>query len=313
MQAGDADRAPSEQAAEPTATKTDDDWGKFYSLPPKWKKDDAPSKSGLTDENIGHRLASLLRYHLDEDTGIGTDDQGWVTVDDIVARADEVGLGGCSAEDLIRVAETNEHSTRGRRFDSDGAGKIKAKYRHPPKDRRGDRWDGWRDSRVRRGGRYNRDSSGQGWQSNGWEDYNGRWKGWQDNGDETWTQWKKPGFSPSPDDTIVKESRWAGADDKPTQAETTDASPKEEADQSEKKACLWEQWFTPDSMEAYFYNTETEEVIFPGDAGDLEAKGWCRYEETEGERKGKIYWWHDESGRSFYEEDAIGDEDGAQA
>ena len=32
----------------------------------------------------------------------------------LVEHAEALGLGGCSAEDLVRVAETNEHSTRGK-------------------------------------------------------------------------------------------------------------------------------------------------------------------------------------------------------
>lgn len=305
MSGAEAESPPNGEAKQTPEqdTKDDDEWGKFYSLPPKWKKDESSShnKSGLTDENIGHRLASLLRYHLDEDHGITTDDQGWVTIDDIIAHADEVGLSGCTTEDLIRVAETNEHSSRGKRFDSDGAGKIKAKYRHPPKDRRGyDRYDSRGRRGRQRGGGYN------GWHSNGWDD--GGWKdygGWQDYGEETWKEWKKPGFSPAPDDSIVKESSWAEASGKATENEAAESST---AASASKAPCDWEQWFTPDTMEMYYYNTKTEEVFFPNDAADLEEKGWCRYEETEGERKGKIYWWHEETERSFYEEDTAADE-----
>jgi len=289
------------------APKAPDEWGKFYSMPPKWKKDDLPSKSqsGLSDENIGHRLASLLRYHLDDHNGITTDENGWVVASDIVEHADDVGLGGCTVEDLIRVAENNEHSTRGKRFESDGAGRIKATYRHPPKDRRGDRWDSWRDKARQR---TTKPRGYNGWHSNGWDDY-GKWKdgGWEDDGDYTWTQWKKPGFSPSPDDTIVKESSWAP--EKTAEVAVSVKPSDAAAVKSDNKAsCDWEQWFTPDSLEMYFYNTQTEEVFFPGDAGDTEEKGWFRYEDTEGEKKGKIYWWHEATSRSFYEEDAIGDE-----
>jgi len=319
MQADGEEPAPSgeektsKSTKEPAVTKTDDDWGKFYSMPPKWnregehadedKRDNRVTKTGLTDENIGHRLASLLRYHLDESHGISTDDDGWVAVDDIVKHADDVGLGGCTAEDLVRVAETNEHSTRGKRFESDGAGKIKATYRHPPKDGR-NRWDDWRGSKARprrsdrpRGGY----SWGNGWDS--WRDYGG----WQD---EDWARWKQPGFSPSPDDAIVRDSNWAEASGQAATSEA--AAPSGEVENGKdagKKACEWEQWFVPDSMEMYFCHKVTEEVFFPHDADDLQEKGWARYEDTDGARKGKIYWWHEASDRSFYEEDAIGADD----
>jgi len=315
MQAGGAEAEEASKAEEPNAStgspeKTgEDEWGKFYSMPPKWNKEgsSSPSKSGLTDENIGHRLASLLRYHLDDIPGINTDDDGWVEAADIIAHADDVGLDGCTAEDLIRVAETNEHSTRGKRFESDGAGRIKARYRHPPKDRRGDRWDrgGDRYPREARSSRSSRPRSGyNGWQ--GWGDDNGKWKenSWED-GDDSWTQWKKPGFSPSPDDAIVKESTWAEPAAVPAQEESTAKASQEPA---VKVPCEWEQWFTPE-MEMYFYNSKTEEVFYPGDIADAETKGWFRYVDTEGEKAGKIYWWHEPTNASFYEEDA----DGAEA
>jgi len=328
MQAGGAEGSPSSEdakaaikAAEPQAStgssvkKDDDEWGKFYSMPPKWKKDSSssPSKSGLTDENIGHRLASLLRYHLDDTDGIATDFEGWVEAADIVAHAEEVGLDGCTTEDLMRVAENNEHSTRGKRFETDGVGRIKARYRHPPKDRRGDRWDrdGRRGDRWDRDGAHNGRSSrsrgSNGWQSSGWNEDNSKWKdnGWEENqGNDSWTQWKKPGFSPSPDDAIVNESTWVDTAEKPTQPE-----PAVKASQAEsvKVACSWEQWFTPDTMEMYLYNTKTEEVFYPGDIADAETKGWFRYVDTEGEKEGKIYWWHEPSNESFYEDDTAGD------
>lgn len=286
-----------------SATKDDDEWGKFYSMPPKWKKDSSPSKSGLTDENIGHRLASLLRYHLDDTDGITTDSEGWVVAEEIVAHAEEVGLEGCTAEDLIRVAENNEHNTRGKRFDSDGNGRIKAKYRHPPKDRR-DRWDrDWKD-KARNGRSFRSRGGYNGW--NDWNDNYGKWKenGWEDKSEDGWKEWKKPGFSPSPDDTIVKESTWVDAAEKPAAAE---AAVKEEATKAE---CNWEQWFTPETMEMYFYNTKTEEVFYPGDVADAETKGWFRYVDTEGEKEGKIYWWNEKTNESFYEDDLAADEGG---
>jgi len=315
MQAGGAEentqegqKAEESQSSNRASAKDDgDEWGKFYSMPPKWKKDSSPSKSGLTDENIGHRLASLLRYHLDESHGISTNEEGWVQAADIVAHAEEVGLDGCTVEDLIRVAETNEHSTRGKRFDSDSKGGIMAKYRHPPKERRGvgyggDR-DGWRD-RQARGSRAGRSRGNDAWQGN-WND-NSKWEGENyKEGDDSWNQWKKPGFSPSPDDAIVKESSWAATTEKTAQGE---AEVKPSQAETVKAACDWEQWFTPDTMEAYFYNTQTEEVFYPGDVADAEAKGWFRYVDTEGEKEGKIYWWHEPTNASFYEEDAVGDE-----
>lgn len=319
MHVGGAEAAPSGEAETVAApkTKSDDEWGKFYSMPPKWTKDERQSnsankaeksESGMSDENIGHKLASLLRYHLDGTSGISTDEEGWVVVEQIVENAEDIGLAGVSAEDLVRVAENNEHSTRGKRFESDGAGRIKATYRHPPKDRRG---FGDRDRDSWRGRGRDRPRGDNGWSSNGgWENYS-KWKegdGWQGGdkqGDDSWWEWKKPGFSPSPDDAIVKESTWAGSAEKVESA--VKPSPQEAAS-SEKKACDWEQWFTPDSLEMYFYNTQTEEVFFPGDAGETEEKGWFRYVDTEGEKQDKIYWWHEATERSFYEEDAIGDE-----
>jgi len=272
--------------------KTDDEWGKFYSMPPKWNKDGVAStptsplsKSGMTDENIGHRLASLLRYHLDDISGITTDDDGWVEIADILEHAEKIGLDGCTAEDLVRVAEHNEHSTRGRRFETDGSSRIKARYRHPPKDmRRG--WD--RDRGYSRGGYRSarqRDWN-SGWRQYGW--YDNGYDDWQDRGEEGWKQWKKPGFSPSPDDLIVKESKWSET----PQAESS----------SSKAKCDWEEWFTPE-MVPYFYNTKTEEVLYPNDVADAESKGWVRYEDTEGDRAGKLYWWHEATEASFYEDD----------
>ena len=36
-----------------------------------------------------------------------------------------------------------------------------------------------------------------------------------------------------------------------------------EASQSGKKApCDWEQWFTPDSLEMYYYNTKTGNILY---------------------------------------------------
>jgi len=309
-EAEEANKAEEPNASDDSPAKNGDEWGKFYSMPPKWNKESpsSPSKSGLTDENIGHRLASLLRYHLDDFKDITTDDDGWVVAAEIIEHAEEVGLEGVTAEDLVRVAETNEHSTRGKRFESDGAGRIKARYRHPPKDRRYDRdnWRGSRDDRARSG----RSSRPRGGYNNGWQGYNnggeddGKWKenGWQDQGDDSWTQWKKPGFSPSPDDAIVKESTWAETAAAAGQAESAAKASQEPA---VKVPCEWEQWFTPE-MEMYFYNSKTEEVFYPGDIPDAESKGWFRYVDTEGDKAGKIYWWHEPTSASFYEEDADG-------
>jgi len=309
MQASGADESHrGEDVREPKAEKAEDEWGAFYSMPPKWKKDDTtPSKSGLTDENIGHRLASLLRYHLDEFTGINIDEQGWVLVDEILEHADEVGLSRCTAEDLVRVVESNEHSTRGKRFESDGAGRIKATYRHPPKDRRNDRWD----RNSRRSGGYSRGIGQRGYNSwgNGWDDSSKWGEGWSDQGQEAWDAWKKPGFSPAPDDVIVKESSWSKSAEKP--AAQVEIASQEAGLGDQKVACEWEQWFTPDSMEMYFYNTQTEEVFFPGDAAECEEKGWSRYVETEGARTEAIYWWHEATSKSFYEEDTAGDDEEA--
>lgn len=342
---------PKGGAASEGTPATEDDWGKFYSLPPKWKKEDSPEEAkqssgdwdksystpprwereeprkqgGLTDENIGHKLASLLRYHLDDENGITSDENGWVVVAQIIDNRDEVGLVGCTAEDLIRVVESNEHSTRGKRFESDGEGRIRATYRHPPKERRGDRWDrDWRDSKARarsrpRGG-YNGYSS--------WRDYNGwdgsRWGygGWNED-DETWTSWQKPGFSPSPDDTIIKDSTWEDVKADSTKAVASDTGDASKTDNTSSKAevspieasgeqaCDWEQWFTPDE-ESYFWNTKTEEFFFPADIDDTTEKGWVKYVDSEeGGEKGKIYWWHDATGRSFYEDDAVGDVEAA--
>jgi hypothetical protein len=307
-------------ASQPSAAKETDDWGQFYSMPPKWKRDEAAERDArvkikLTDENIGHKLASLLRYHLEDHDGISTDEDGWVQVSDIIAHADEAGLHGCTAADLIRVAETNEHDTRGKRFESDGAGRIMAKYRHPPKDgrnRRSDR-DGRSSRESRSRGGYN------GWWSNGQEDY-GKWSdGWHDRGGDSWSQWKteKPGFSPSPD-KIVKDRSWESAAkssqvDKPSGdavAHSKCGSTQPDAVSASVAICEWEQWFTPEDMEMYYYSTVTEECFFPGDASDIEEKGWCRYvDDAEGEKQGKIYWWHEATSRSFYEEDAVGDAD----
>jgi hypothetical protein len=74
-----------------------------------------------------------------------------------------------------------------------------------------------------------------------------------------------------------------------------------------KETCEWEQWFTPE-MEMYFYNATTEEFFFPADEADISEKGWARYLDSDGDNQGKVYWWHDASGRSFYEEDAVGSE-----
>lgn len=312
MRAEGAEAQEANKAEEPNAStgspaKNEDEWGKFYSMPPKWNKENpsssSPSKSGLTDENIGHRLASLLRYHLDDIAAITVDDEGWVVASEIIDHAEEVGLDGVTAEDLVRVAETNEHSTRGKRFETDGTGRIKARYRHPPKDRRGGRWDrdDWRDSRAR-SGRSSRPRGYYGWQ--GWNEDNGKWKenGWEDQGDDSWTQWKKPGFSPSPDDVIVKESNWVENAAAPAQEESAAKASQEPV---VKAPCEWELWFTPE-MEKYFYNSKTEEVFYPGDIPDAESKGWFRYVDTEGDKTGKIYWWHEPTSASFYEDDADG-------
>jgi hypothetical protein len=282
----------------------------------------------LTDENIGHKLASLLRYHLDDSNGINTDEQGWVAIADIIEHSSDVGLQGCSADDLVRVVEQNSHGTRGKRFElTEGKDRVKATYRHPPKDRRSG-FD--RDHR----GRSDRHRGNSGWHGNGWYDslglnykgndgwWDNNWKdGWQDGekGDSSWAQWKaeKPGFSPSPDDAITKdaalESSWREASGKNTQADSDDtpvtdtASSLSPAIAPAAAPCEWEQWFTPDNMEPYFYNTKTEETFFPGDVEDAEEQGWTRYVDTDGERPDKIYWWHEPSSRSFYEEDAIGE------
>jgi hypothetical protein len=332
--------------ADQATPQAEDEWGAFYALPPKWKKDDAsntidltkdeppvkeaptkydltkddtPAKpsasrgtSKFTDENIGHRLASLLRYRLDDDNGITTDENGWVVAADIIENAEKVDLVGCTAEDLIRVAEHNEHSSRGKRFESDGAGRIKATYRHPPRRRDG-RDNRWSNRRPRR---YD------GWDSNGWHDWSSNWRDsgdWQEKGEESegaWMQWKngswtKPESSSSADDAIVKQSSWTEASEKPKQWDAADKEAevvREGAGQPEvAAACVWEQWFTPDSMEMYFYNTQTEECFFPGDAADCEEKGWSRYVDTDVDKQGMIYWWHEATSRSFYEKDAIGD------
>jgi len=307
--ASNGDSAQESKAEEPKASNGDsatwdaDDWGKFYSMPPKWTKNSSHSKSGLTDENIGHKLASLLRYHLDDTKGLTTDEEGWVDVAEIVAIADDCGLEGCTVEDLMRVAESNEHSTRGRRFDSNGESRIRATYRHPPKDRRNDRYDrdAWkgRESRSGRDRPSRRGGYNDNWQGNTWTDDAGKWKE-GGAGEDSWTAWKKPGFSPLPDDKIVKESTWAATVEKPAQEE-----PAVEVSQA---ACDWEAWFTPDTPSVmYFYNTKTEEVFYPSDVADAESKGWFRYMDTEGEKEGKIYWWHESTDASFYEEDATGD------
>jgi len=304
--AGCGEAAPSGTAEDTSARNAvekddNDEWGKFYSMPPKWtshERDNSPSKhegGKLTDENIGHKLASLLRYHLGENS-INQDENGWVVAANIIAHADAVGLGGVTEEDIIRVAEGNEHSTRGKRFDSDGAGRIKAMYKHPPKDRRST-FD--RDVRYSRGTRsrgYN-----DGWWSNGWYD-NDKWgKDGQDQGDDdTWSQWRKPGFSPSPDDTIVKSEVKASSWKEPGQADAA-----ENIATDLDAVCEWEQWFTPEA-DMYYYSIKTEEYFFPGDAADCEEKGWARYVDTEGDKEGKIYWWHEASNRSFYEEDVSG-------
>lgn len=293
------------------ASPSNPEWEKFYTPPPR-SYNDEPRKGGLTDENVGHKLASLLRYHLDDENGITSDDNGWVVVAQIIANRDEVGLIGVTAEDLVRVVESNEHSTRGKRFEYDGDGRVRATYRHPPKERRGDRYD--RDFRDFKGRRPSRPRGSY----NGWYGWDSRWYGGWSEDDQTWTNWQKPGFSPSPDDAIIKDSSWDDAKGDAGKAVGSDAGDAKKTEKTEagvtkagtdgEKGCDWQQWYTPEG-DMYFWNAKTEEFFFPSDIDDTTEKGWVRYVDADAAGKqGKIYWWHDATSRSFYEEDTVGEE-----
>lgn len=264
------------------------------------------SKPKPTDEATGKKLASflrrmLLRFRLHELPGISVDKHGWVVATEIPKNAAEYGLGGCTTDDLIRIVENDVCSTSTKRFETDGLGRLRAIYAHTPSNR-GDvsRQHG----NILGSSTKSSRSGGDDWCHNkGLQEDNSKLQSsskCDDEGGDSWEQPIKLESSSCPD------SETEAVAENHVHACTTMLSHEEDASKTDyRKACDWEQWFTPDNMEMYYFNAHTKEFFFPGDAGDLEAKLWCRFVDTEGDNEGKIYWWHQSTSRWFYEEDAI--------